>query len=281
MRKLLPLLALLAGAAAPLPTDFDLGPPDTVYSGSPPRAPRTKPQPPRSGQKKPLVVIDAGHGGKDTGAIAVDGGYEKDVTLAIARAAALALNAGGHVRVRLTRADDRFIPLGGRVGIAQQLRADLFVSIHADSAPNPLARGASVYTLSDTASDAVAARLAARENRADIIAGVNLGVDAPEVGAILIDLMNRNTRNVSIAFAETLQDELADRIQFRGEFHHFAGFRVLKAADVPSVLLETGYVSNAEDAALLQSKAGQRTIGQGVARAVEAHLLGASPLPAR
>ncbi len=277
MRRLLPLLALLACAArvlaAPLPTDFDLGPPDIVYAGPPPRAVRAMPQPPRSGGRKPLVVIDAGHGGKDVGAIATDGAYEKDVTLAIARAAAAALTASGRVRVKLTRADDRFIPLGGRVGIAQQLRADLFVSIHADSAPNPQARGASVYTLSDTASDAVAARLAARENRADIIAGVNLGVDAPEVGAILIDLMNRNTRNVSIAFAETLQAELADRIGFRGEFHRFAGFRVLKAADVPSVLLETGYVSNAEDAALLQSKAGQRTIGRGIARAVEAHLL--------
>ena len=270
------LLGVAARAPATLPLDFDLGTPDDVYPAPKrePRPNRAPPPPPRSGSELPLVVIDAGHGGKDVGAIAVDGGYEKDVTLAIARAAAKALTSRGRVRVRLTRGDDRFIPLGGRVALAQGARADLFVSIHADSAPNPGARGASVYTLSDTASDVVAGRLAARENAADVIAGVNLGVDTP-VGIILVDLMRRNTLNVAINFAETLQAELDDRIAFRGEFHHFAGFRVLKAPEVPSVLLETGYVSNADDAALLQSKAGQRTIGEGVARAIEAHLVGA------
>ncbi|MGI4878836.1 MAG: N-acetylmuramoyl-L-alanine amidase family protein, partial [Janthinobacterium lividum] len=105
----------------------------------------------------------------------------------------------------------------------------------------------------------------------DIIAGVNLGIDAPEVGDILIDLVQRETMNVSVAFAETLQQSLGDRIGFRGEFHHFAGFRVLKAADVPSVLLETGYLSNSDDARLLLSKEGQRRIGEGIASAIEAH----------
>jgi N-acetylmuramoyl-L-alanine amidase len=270
--------------AVPPPSDFDLpasmfpdatAPAEAVPTSPPPKVdsiPKVAPAP-RSGGPRPLVVIDAGHGGKDVGAISITGSYEKDVTLAIARAAARALEASGRVRVKLTREDDRFIPLGGRVAIARAAHADLFLSVHADSAPNPLARGASVYTLSETSSDEVAARLAARENKSDIIAGVNLGIEAPEVGDILIDLLQRNTMNVSIAFAEALQGELDDRIAFRGEFHHFAGFRVLKAADTPSVLLETGYVSNADDAALLTSKAGQKIIGDGIARAVEAHLL--------
>ncbi|WP_426164591.1 N-acetylmuramoyl-L-alanine amidase [Sandarakinorhabdus sp. DWP1-3-1] len=228
---------------------------------------------PRNGSR-PLVVIDAGHGGKDVGAISVNGGYEKEVTLAIARATAAALRRSGKVDVRLTRDDDRFIPLGGRVKIAQLARADLFVSIHADAAGNDQARGASVYTLSSVASDAVAARLAARENKADIIGGVNLGVEAPDVGDIMIDLSRRATGNVSVAFAETLQDELSDRIRFRGEFHHFAGFYVLKAPDVPSVLLETGYVTNRDDAELLFSSSGRKRVAAGVARAIERHLVG-------
>jgi N-acetylmuramoyl-L-alanine amidase len=241
----------------------------------PPPAPKSsrKGVKPRSGTK-PLVVIDAGHGGKDVGAISVDGRYEKDVTLSIARLTARALEKSGKVRVKLTRNDDRFIPLGGRVAIARDARADLFISIHADSAGNPQARGASVYTLSAVASDAVAARLAARENKADIIGGVNLGVEAPEVGEIMIDLSRRATTNVSVAFAETLQASLSKRIPFRGEFHHFAGFRVLKAPDVPSVLLETGYVSNEQDAVLLFSDSGRRRIAEGIAAAIERHLVG-------
>jgi N-acetylmuramoyl-L-alanine amidase len=234
------------------------------------RAPGVRP---RSGGK-PLVVIDAGHGGKDVGAISVNGGYEKNVTLAIAQDTARRLEKSGKVRVKLTRADDRFIPLGGRVAIARAARADLFISIHADAAGNAQARGASVYTLSEVASDAVAARLAARENKADIIGGVNLGVEAPDVGDIMVDLSRRATVNVSVAFAEILQDELSSRIRFRGEFHHFAGFWVLKAPDVPSVLLETGYVTNSEDADFLFSDSGRRKVAEGIARAVERHLLG-------
>jgi N-acetylmuramoyl-L-alanine amidase len=264
-----------APATAPTPAPVMLppapaSPPTRPSIEMPRRAPGVRA---RSGGK-PLVVIDAGHGGKDVGAISVNGGYEKAVTLAIAQATARILERGGKVRVKLTRGDDRFIPLGGRVAIARAARADLFISIHADSAPNPMARGASVYTLSAVASDAVAARLAARENKADIIGGVNLGVEAPDVGDIMIDLSRRATTNVSVAFSEILQDELSTRMNFRGEFHHFAGFLVLKAADVPSVLLETGYVSNAEDSEFLFSDSGRRTVAQGVARAIERHLLG-------
>jgi N-acetylmuramoyl-L-alanine amidase len=247
--------------------------PAVSAEGPPPARPRAAGIKPRSGSK-PRVVIDAGHGGKDVGAISVNGGYEKDVTLAIARATARRLERSGKVLVTLTRSDDRFIPLAGRVAIARKARADLFISIHADSAPNSQARGASVYTLSAVASDAFAARLAARENKADIIGGVNLGLEAPDVGDIMIDLSRRATGNVSVAFAEILQDELASRIKFRGEFHHFAGFLVLKAPDVPSVLLETGYVSNVDDSELLFADKGRNRIAEGIAKAIERHLLG-------
>lgn len=266
----------------PLPPEAETATPaETPETATPPTADIPPPPPkthasgikPRSGGKA-LVVIDAGHGGKDVGAISINGGHEKDVTLAIARATAKSLQRTGKIRVLLTRSDDRFIPLGGRVTIARQARADLFVSIHADSAPNDEARGASVYTLSAVASDAVAARLAARENKADIIGGVNLGVEAPEVGDIMIDLSRRATGNVSVAFAEVLQDTLSTRIKFRGEFHHFAGFRVLKAPDVPSVLLETGYVTNSEDADFLFSDDGRKRIADGIAAAIARHLLG-------
>ena len=239
-----------------------------------PAEPAGKPVTSRSGGR-PLVVIDSGHGGKDVGAIAVTGGYEKEVTLAIARETARILRERGRVRVKLTRDEDRFIPLGGRVRIARDARADLFISIHADSAPNDQARGASVYTLSAVASDAIAERLAARENKADIIGGVNLGVEAPEVGEIMVDLARRATNNVSVQFAESLQDALERQdINFRGEFHHFAAFVVLKAPDVPSVLLETGYVTNRQDAERLFSDEGRRQMARGIARAIERHLTG-------
>ncbi|TFU03616.1 AMIN domain-containing protein [Polymorphobacter arshaanensis] len=279
-----------AGRAATATADFDL-PADAFGAPSPPPPETAKadqpeadaaapesPAPQRRGGKLPIVMIDAGHGGKDVGATPAEGDgippgrYEKDITLAIARATAAALNRSGQVKALLTRDDDRFIPLGGRIAIARRAKADLFISIHADSAPNILARGASVYTLSETASDAVAARLAARENQSDIIAGVNLGVEAPGVGDIMIDLARRDTLNRSVAFAETLQRSLESRIGFRGEFHHFAGFYVLKAPDVPSVLLETGYVSNVEDARFLISTEGQAAIAQGIAQAVETFL---------
>ncbi|QYE36194.1 N-acetylmuramoyl-L-alanine amidase [Polymorphobacter sp. PAMC 29334] len=248
-----------------LAVDFNLG--DDVMGGDA----AAPPPPPKRPGKRALVVIDPGHGGKDSGTISSLGGYEKNVVLAIALAAADVLRRDGQVRVKMTRDDDTFIPLGERVAIARREKADLFVSVHADSAPNPEAHGASVYTLSETASDVVAARLAARENQADVIAGVDLRADAPEVGDIMIDLVQRSTMNVSVGFAETLGTSLGDRIGFRGEFHHFAGFRVLKAADVPSVLLETGYLSNDGDARLLESVAGQKRIGEGIARAIEAH----------
>jgi N-acetylmuramoyl-L-alanine amidase len=224
--------------------------------------------------KRPLVVIDAGHGGHDTGALATAYGNrpEKEATLAIAKAIRDALVASGRVRVALTRSDDRFLVLGDRVEIARRLKADLFISVHCDSSPTGAsAHGATVYTLSEVASDKVAARIAAQENKSDVINGVDLGAENSDVSSILVDLTQRETMNVSSSFAALLQREMSTAIPFTSNFHRFAGFRVLKAPDTPSVLLETGYVTNPSDARFLFSREGQRKIADGVRRAVEAH----------
>jgi len=239
-----------------------------------PSAPDGVPIPPVSGARgtnRPLVVIDAGHGGHDPGASSPDGRLEKDAALAIARAIRNELVSSGRVRVALTRSDDRFLVLGERREIARRLHADLFISIHCDSAPNDAARGATIYTLSEVASDRVAAQLAQRENRADVLNGVNLGEEASDVSSILFDLAQRETMNVSADFASLLQRELSDRIAFRTNFHRFAGLVVLKAPDVPSILLETGYISNPDDVKLLFSRDYQHDIAVGVRRAVETH----------
>lgn len=221
---------------------------------------------------RPLVVIDAGHGGVDPGAINRGKGVsEKTVTLAIARAIRDELVKSGRVRVALTREDDRFLVLQERYGLARRLNADLFISIHADAAENGDARGATVYTLSETASDREAARLAARENKADIINGVNLGGQTSDVSSILIDLTQRETMNLSASFAHLLQREASAFVPFKQGYHRFASLVVLKAPDMPSVLFETGYISNGDDAEMLASRAGQKRIAQGVAKAVEVH----------
>jgi N-acetylmuramoyl-L-alanine amidase len=221
---------------------------------------------------RPLVVIDAGHGGHDPGAINRDNGKrEKDVTLAIAQAIRDQLVKSGRVRVALTRDDDKFLVLQERYGIARKLGADLFISVHADAAENTEAHGATVYTLSETASDREAARLAARENKVDIINGVNLGGQSGDVSSILIDLTQRESMNISANFARLLQREAAPYVPFRSAYHRFASLMVLKAPDTPSVLFETGYISNADDAAFLSSREGQGKIARGVARAIEVH----------
>jgi N-acetylmuramoyl-L-alanine amidase len=219
---------------------------------------------------RPLVVIDAGHGGFDPGAISPTSGIkEKDVTLRIAKAIRDELLKSGRVRVALTREDDRFLVLQERYGVARKLKADLFISIHCDSVGSGDASGASVYTLSEVASDKEAARLAARENKADVIAGVDLGSENPDVSSILIDLTQRETMNASAAFARLLGREAEPNIPLRPGFHKFASLMVLKAPDMPSVLFETGYISNPKDAAFLDSPDGRKRIAQSVERAVE------------
>jgi N-acetylmuramoyl-L-alanine amidase len=226
----------------------------------------------RGDDTRPLVVIDAGHGGVDPGAInPVTGLREKDVTLRIARAIRDALLASGRVRVALTRDDDRFLVLRERYGIARRLKASLFISVHCDSVGSGDASGASVYTLSEVASDKEAARLALRENKADVIAGVNLGNAGRDVSSILIDLTQRETMNSSASFARLLGREAKPRIPTKPVFHRMASLMVLKAPDMPSILFETGYISNPVDAAFLDSDEGRERIAQSVTKAVEVH----------
>lgn len=249
------------------------GPQGAARPAPPAGATAAPPDPARRARQRPVVVLDPGHGGRDVGTIGVTGHHEKDVTLAIARATARLLERGGKVEVRLTRTDDRFLTLAERVNLARGWNAALFISIHADSAPNALARGASVYTLSETASDREAARLAAKENRADAIAGRDLSAEEGDAQVVLIDLALRDSMNASADFAQMLQRRLEpEGVLFRSQFHRFAGFQVLKNLGVPAVLLEAGYLSNAEDAAVLVSAEGQRRIASGIARAAEAWL---------
>ena len=221
---------------------------------------------------RPLVVIDAGHGGVDPGAISpLDGRREKDVTLKIAKAIRDELVQSGRVRVALTREDDRFLVLQERFGIARKLRADLFISIHCDSVGSGNASGASVYTLSEVASDKESAKLAARENKADIISGINLGGTSADISSILIDLTQRETMNNSASFARLLGREAQPLMPVKPNFHRMASLMVLKAPDMPSILFETGYISNPRDADFIDSAEGRRKIAQSIERAVEVH----------
>ena len=220
----------------------------------------------------PLVVIDEGHGGHDPGAISPHGGQlEKDVTLAIAKSVRNEMLKSGRVRVALTRDTDKFIVLQDRFQLARKLRADLFIPIHADSAESPEATGGTVYTLSEVASDREAQRLAARENKANIINGVNLGGADANVSSILIDLIQRETMNVSADFAKLLLREVTPNMRIRGNSHRFASFIVLKAPDTPSVLFETGYLSNEADATSLASQSGQGKVARALANAIQVH----------
>ena len=219
-------------------------------------------------------MIDPGHGGHDPGAKSSDGEQEKDLTLALARSVRDALIASGRVRVALTRADDRFLVLGERSGMARRLGAALFLSIHADSAgADDQAHGATLYTLSDRASDAEAAALAARENKADIVRGVNLAGRDGDVASILIDLARRESLDGATGFVRLLHRQARDVLPFRADYHRKASLVVLKSPDVPSVLFETGYITNAQDRGLLGSAAGRIRVAAAVAKAVEKQLI--------
>lgn len=222
---------------------------------------------------RPLVVIDPGHGGHDPGALSRDGAtQEKALTLALARAVRDRLAAGGRVRVALTRGDDRYLSLRERFEIARQLGAALFVSVHADAAPvSDEAHGATIYTLSETASDREAAALAASENKADIVRGINLSGTDDAVASILIDLAQRESRDVAVAFARLLHREAKATVPFRPDHHRTASLVVLKAPDMPSVLLEAGYITNETDLAFIGSAAGRARIAEAMARAIDIH----------
>ena len=205
--------------------------------------------------RKKLIVLDPGHGGKDPGAIGVSGVQEKTLTLAMAKQLRDKLLRSGRYDVRMTRDTDVAVSLGSRRKFGHDVGADLFISIHADSIRKPETRGLSVYTLSETASDKEAEKLAERENKADIIAGLDLSGETQEVTDILIDLARRETNNLSSFFAEILVKELQKVVYLLPRTHRFAGFAVLKGPDVPSMLIEMGYLSNKEEERLLRQSA--------------------------
>jgi N-acetylmuramoyl-L-alanine amidase len=219
---------------------------------------------------RPIVVVDAGHGGKDPGARSASGtSNEKDLTLLLARELRDELAERGRVRVALTREDDRYLTLDQRAQIARKLGASAYLSLHIDSAPNPAARGATVYSLSDVASDAEAARLAAKENKAG--EGLSSEPDG-SVRSMLSDLALREQMNASASLAERLVRKSAGRYLLRPEPHRFADFRVLRHAEVPAVLFEAGYISNTEDEALLREPEKRERIVAALAQAIEADI---------
>jgi N-acetylmuramoyl-L-alanine amidase len=217
----------------------------------------------------PVIVLDAGHGGKDPGAVGAKGTMEKDITLKMAKELKALLESGDRYKVILTRSEDELLALRHRMDVARAAAADLFISLHADHIEQTSLRGASVYTLSENASDAEAAKLAARENREDLITGIDLSSQSAMVTSILIDLAQRETKNLSVQFAGILSEELAEHTQVIRNSHRFAGFVVLKAPDVPSVLLELGYLSNAKDEAALGSKRHRRVLGNAIGDAID------------
>lgn len=227
--------------------------------------------PPRAKRSHYVVVIDPGHGGVDPGATSRRGTAEKRVTLAFSKVLSKQLRKTGRYKVYMTRSRDRFIRLRDRVRLARRKNADLFIAIHADSLRRGKAQGATVYTLSERASDREAADLAAQENRADVIAGVDLETESEQVTGILIDLAQRETNNHSLFFAQNLARSIGKATKLTRKPLRSAGFRVLKAPDVPSVLLELGYLSSARDEKKLLSKKWQQKVAAAISNAIDTY----------
>lgn len=236
-------------------------------------------EPRPSQDRRPLVVIDPGHGGIDPGAVATGGVTEKAVVLAIGLKLKEQIEALGHARVIMTRADDRFLSLSERVRVAREARADLFVSLHADSLSAAQdVRGATIYTGSDRATDAESARLAQKENAADALAGADAGQGGGEIVDILMDLALRETRAQSGAAAARLVTEMSGAVKMHRIPQRAAGFRVLTAPDVPSLLIELGFLSSKSDIALLTSAEWQWVAAEAIARAVSRHFSTRAPV---
>lgn len=224
---------------------------------------------PSNSSGRARVVIDPGHGGVDPGAIGVSGAYEKDIALIYSRAIAQELRKTGRFDVELTRDRDIFLPLRDRLQHARTTGADLFLSFHANSHPKRSTRGVSVYTLSDRASDKEAALLAAHENKSDAISGVNLGNYSDDVQDILIDFARTKTNELSVKFArDILVDQIRPEAALLTRPWRSAGFTVLKAPDVPSVLVELGYISNPREERLLTSPGHREKMARAVTNAV-------------
>ncbi|MFZ8864527.1 MAG: N-acetylmuramoyl-L-alanine amidase family protein [Rickettsiales bacterium] len=202
--------------------------------------------------KNPVIVIDAGHGGKDPGAIGYKKVQEKNIVLAYAKALKNKLELTKKYQVYLTRDKDVYLPLRKRIAIARKYKADMFISIHADAAHNKQASGLSVYTLSEKASTKEAALLAAKENKVDIVAGLDFSDLEADVSGALIDLSFRDAKNKSILFAKILNNSLKKKVEVRNNSHHSAGFVVLKNSNMASVLIELGFITNKKDSKNLQ-----------------------------
>lgn len=226
-----------------------------------------------SGDPRPVVVLDPGHGGIDTGTRGPNGDPEKVLVLDFAVMLRDKLEKTGKYRVVMTRSDDSFVPLGDRVRFARSRNAELFISIHCDALARGEgeAEGATVYTLSENATDSQAARLADAENRADVISGVDLSVEPDDIAGILIDLAQRETKTFSLQFAKHVVKELGRAARMHKNPLKSAGFRVLKAPDVPSVLIELGYVSNRTDLKELMSESWRAHAGDAIVQAVNAY----------
>ena len=214
--------------------------------------------------EKPLIIIDPGHGGHDPGTKGFSGGHEKDLTLIYAKNLQNSLLKTGRYRVSLTRSDDRYLFLGERVKVARQAKGNLFISIHADSAPVKTAMGLSVYTISEKASDKQSEALAAKENKADLIGGMDFSDTSKDVADILIELTQRETRAKSIKFADILVKHFRHSVNLLNHTHRFAGFAVLKAPEIPSVLIEVGFLTNKKEENLLKTSKYQEKFARGV-----------------
>jgi N-acetylmuramoyl-L-alanine amidase len=246
-------------------------PPGAALAGKTPR-----PSAP-AGPPKPLVMLDPGHGGKDPGAIGLSGTYEKQVALATAFELKRQLDREGHYRVAMTRTRDAFVPLDDRVAIAQAHGAALFVSMHADALADHSVRGASVYTLADTASDPQTAALAHRENSADRF-GVPRYNASPDVSRILASLVRRETRIGSTRLARDLVGSLDRDLPMLPNPERHAGFVVLQAADIPSVLVEMGFMSNPTDESLLRRPQHRAGVAAAMKRAIDGYFAATSPI---
>ncbi|MGE5503011.1 MAG: N-acetylmuramoyl-L-alanine amidase family protein [Actinomycetota bacterium] len=262
-----------AAMAVPEPVAAVVPAPAAAPPAAVPASMPVAPAPERKREGPPVIVVDPGHGGMDPGATGVSGTYEKFITLAMARELKSQLEKGGKFKVVLTRDRDVFIRLRDRVAIARQANADLFISLHADAVQNPQIKGLSVYTLSQNASDAEAQALAEKENKADLIAGIDLSHESADVANILIDLAQRETMNRSAGFAAEIVDEVGQELDLLGNTHRFAGFAVLKAPDVPAVLVEMGYLSNEVEERDLRQPVYRARLAKSIARAVERFFL--------
>ncbi len=253
--------SFLAARAAPFVSDPPLAP--TVSAFATPHQPKA--------DERPTIVIDPGHGGIDPGSRSLTGVNEKKIALAYARVLKRQLEASGRYRVVLTRDKDIFLRLRDRVELAERLGGDLFISLHANNHDSRRIRGASVYSLSEKASDAEAEALAAKENKADIIAGINLSDQTEVVSKILIDLAQRETMNLSKQFANGLVGELGKVTKLLGNTHRSAGFVVLKSATIPSILIEIGYLSNKTEERLLRTEKHRIGVSRAIGTAIEAY----------